>query len=361
MRCTAKSKRVFIYIAAAVLFLSASFSSWAIKLGATDVPKSKIWAYILVGNSALSGRDPVRDTVISPYAWKYVLYNNNPLIPIYTFQPAKEPLCQDVRNDGSKGGPSLPFLKKMSEKFPDYYFVSLQKSGAAWTCKNMFIRGQPQYDSVIAPAKKLKDSVTIAAIISMFGLVEVEGSASGVESYPADVKTMVDQMRTDLGMPTLPYIHSGYPVLAQGSYAVTTANGSKLVQNEKTIPQTVTNCVLIPTDSLTIYQDNFLSHFDRAGNVKWGSRVVDSLISRKWTPLPSGAGPVRPGRSSRAGSAQFQKVFFNGNNHQVFSMSKKALDIYLPNGREVAAVYPGNFINHKLLPGVYLVRLKQHD
>ena len=221
----------------------------------------------------------------------------------------------------------------------------------------MFIRGQEQYDSVIAPAKKLKDSVTIAAIISMFGLVEVEGSAAGVESFPVDIKTMVDQMRTDLGMPTLPYIHSGYPVLAQGTYAITTANGSKLVQGEKTIPQTITNCVLIPTDSLTIYQDNFLSHYDRAGNVKWGSRVVDSLISRKWTPSATGVGPHGLKQTFSACHAAFQKVYFDGSNFPVFSKSGTVSEIFLPNGRNMASEANWSMLKSKLQPGVYLVRM----
>jgi hypothetical protein len=355
MRLNALTTRVLMYAAAVTFYSSACFPSWAVMLGSTDVPKNKIWAYILVGNSALSGRDPVRDTVVSPNCWKYILYNYPPM-PMYTFQPAKEPICQDVRNNGSCGGPTFPFLKRMSEKFPGYHFVALQKSGAAWTCKGFFIRGMPEYDSTITPVKNLKDSVTIAGLISMFGLVEVIGSASGVASFPTDIQTMVGQMRQDLGMPTLPYIHSGYPVLAQGSYAITTTNGANMVINEKTIPQLVTNCVLIPTDSLTIYQDSFLSHYDRAGNVKWGSRVVDSLIARNWTPPPTGVAQVRPKRSIRSNSAHFCKVFFDGHNSTVFSMSGKASDIYLPNGR-----HAGDLFKSKLLPGVYIVRMMPNN
>jgi hypothetical protein len=345
-------------LAAAILVFSPAFPAAAqsVHIGAAVVPKSKVWAYILVGNSALSGRDPNRDTAIHPHAWKYVLYSQTPAIQ-YTFLPGREPLCQDARNSGGNGGPGLPFLKQMSLRFPDCYFVSLQRSGPAWTCKDQFLRGKPNYDSVIIPANRLKDSVTIAGIISMLGLVEVSGSLSSVESFAADIKTMVTQMRADLGMSELPYIHSGYPVLAQGSYAPTTANGVRMLEVQNQIPQTITNCVMIPTDSLTIYQDSYLSHYDRKGCEAWGTRVADSLVARRWA--PGGAAIFRrpaPGRAFRASSPPIQKTFWSDDDFPSYKTGENRIILYTPDGKKVRTFRQSLHAKRHLPAGIYLMR-----
>lgn len=285
------SKKAMLPVAAVgvIIALAGVAPARAVDLGETSVPREKLLVYLLVGNSALTGRDYDKDTVVHPRCWNYVLYDCDNR---FSWQPAREPICADKNNHGEKGGPTLPFLKRLaSELGENYYCASLQISGSAFTVADRFLPGYEEYDLLIDKALTLKDEVTFAGIISMLGLVEVEEGETYVTDFLDNIEMMVGRMREDLGMPDLPYIHSGYPREAGGRYAVTTTGAIQILEQEAQVTERISNAAVVPTEGLTILEDLYLSHYDREGCIAWGERVVEVLTGNEWLP---GEVSVRP-------------------------------------------------------------------
>ena len=298
--------------------------SAAITLGGKVVPKDKMLVFLLIGNSAMSGRDPHPDTSTVPNIWNFRLPNphhdNSKVKDLLLWAPAKSPLCLDERSSGCQD-PGTPFLQNLAKAYAShgdttYHFGALQFSGANWQMSD-FQRGKPYYDSIMLHAKKLKDSVTFAGVVSMLSIVEGLTGGVGVTSYLANTKTTVAQFREDLVMPNLPYLHSCYPVMSQGDYDTAVIKGKALLLVEPKIPDSIKNCVLIRTNGLSVYLgDGFMSHYDTAGCKAWGKRVADSVIARTWTPCtwctPTLI-PLESGKSRRlAARALPQRIYFDG-------------------------------------------------
>ena len=313
-------RRAFALFCLCISFVLVTESA-GVTLGGKVVPKDKMFVFLLIGNSAMSGRDPNADTTIVPHTWNFRLPNtgygkNANLKDLFMWAPARTPLCIDQRSSGCQD-PGTPFLKSLAKYYASkgdtvHHFGVLQNSGANWQMK-FFTRGQPQYDSLIPHAKKLKDSVTIAGIVSMLSIVEGT-SSNAAATYVANTALTVSQIREDLGMPTLPYIHSCYPVLAQSNYDTTQATVKALMAVEPNIPKTIANSVLIHTNGLSVYLgDGFMSHYDTAGCKAWGQRVTDSIVARKWLEPPVSAIPCGSGKNQHLASRALpQRIYFDG-------------------------------------------------
>jgi len=277
-----KKARVPGAAVAVLIALAGIAPARAVDLDGTSVPGEKLLVYLLVGNSALTGRDYDKDTVVDPRCWNYVLYDCDEQ---FSWQPAREPIYADKNNHGEKGGPTLPFLKSLAAELGDeYYCASLQISGSAFTVADRFLPGNDEYDLLIGKALALKDEVTLAGIISMLGLVEVEEGGTHVTDFLDNIEMMVGRMREDLAVPELPYIHSGYPREAGGRYAVTTTGTIQILEQEAQITERISNAAVVPTEGLTILEDSYLSHYDRGGCIAWGERVVEVLTENEWLP-----------------------------------------------------------------------------
>ena len=325
--------------------------SAAITLGGQIVPKEKMFVFLLIGNSAMSGRDPHPDTAIVPNTWNFRLPNpgfaKDTIKDFFKWAPAKSPLCRDERSSGCQD-PGTPFVQSLAKYYAShgrsyFHFGILQHSGANWQM-TFLQRGRIYYDSIINPAKRLKDSVTIAGVVSMLSIVEGLSGGTAVTSYVANTLKTVSQIREDLGMPNLPYLHSCYPVMAQGDYDTTHATVKSLMAVEPNVPKSVTNCVLIHTNGLSVYLgDGFMSHFDTAGCKAWGKRVADSVIAHNWISCPTCDPSIIPLASGKiqhsAVRAQPQRIYFDGHSlPPVLSAMPHRAVVCALSGRTVAKV-----------------------
>jgi hypothetical protein len=354
-------------------------------LGGKFIPKEHIFVFLLVGNSALTGRAPTPDVTVDPRAFKYILTNTtncpNPCPPLNSWQPAVDPLCYDVNNGGSspKSGPGDPLVKRLAVDpgMNCNYIGALQLSGSGWVLSDHFSSATTgDFKTMVTQAKALMPNVTIAGLISMFNLVEVQnwlGTPSQVNNYLTSVITMVKGFRTSLGIDTLPYIHSGYPVLAGGDYALTggknSAGAQKIVQLIAKIPDSITRSTVLPTDGITILtSDGYSSHYDHNGNVGWGNRTADTvlaMIKRHWIPAAATFcqatlnGDVKANHSSAV--SPIRTLFFNGADYSVFSKINQAGSVYLANGKFVGIA--GRIMQEKrgLIQGIYLVRQEKRN
>ncbi len=342
------------FLSQTILFfavLSCLVSGQGVVLGDKFVPKDSFFVFIFCGNSAMSGRDLSPDKTPDIHAWKYEMSPAN-----YKWEPATEPLCLDLYNTGDKGGPGMPFIKRMVLDCPDRYFGVMQLSGSAWTCRDNFSKGKTAYNDMMDKAKALKSNVTIAAIVSMFNLVEVQnyaGDNSLVDNYLQDIENMVSDMRTDLGMSELPYLHSGYPVNAEGEYAITLPETQAIIAEIGKIPDNISNSLVIPTDGITIFD---YSHYDRAGNMAWGARVADSIKSHNWVPATTNREKPALKGSVFGSHPAICKVLFDGSNWMGLGKSVYSFSVYSLNGRIIPGIKAGRLRDTRLPPGIYLLR-----
>lgn len=267
-----------------------------LNLGGTEVTADRVHVWVLVGNSAMAGRDPDRDRQTHARAWKFVMYDSPEKS---TWQPAREPLYEDKHNKGNLGGPGMPLLKALVDQLPETdYCAAIQMAYSAWTCRDELTRGRDEYEQLVDVLLKLKGTVHIAGLVSMFGLVEAQfgwqSRGDHATTYLEDISAMVQSFREDLGMPNLPYIHSAYPQEAQRDYAVTNSYPRMILAVDEQITTEIHNSAVIPTRGLTIYEDIYRSHYDRAGCLGWGERVADTIVTRGWagSPLATQVGSV---------------------------------------------------------------------
>jgi hypothetical protein len=365
----------------AVLFLLAVFSFSAfgqagLTLGGKFVPKDSIMLFINMGNSAMTGRDKSPDLVTDPHLWKYEMNPTN-----YDLLPAAEPICVDARSSlaAPLGGPIMPLLKRLNVLYPNYYFIVMQLSNSAWKLQGNFNAGAANHNALMTRALILKPNVTIAGIISMLNIVEVE--VKDTANYLQKVIDMVSHCRSDLGTLqyncggtmttyTLPYIHAGYPVMAKSSaaaqYDTSLAQTKSIIRQIAQIPANIPTCVVIPTDSCPICTTctpaGYYSHYDRAGNLRWGGRTADTIKARGWMPPASvtcvGISASQRQMLSSVRSPETQKIMFDGSNWSVFDKAGKSFSIYSPNGRAITSASAAALRKQKLLPGVYFVKLQ---
>ena len=341
----------FLLIAASSCFVLGQ----GIQLGDKFVPKDSFFVFIFCGNSAMSGRDDLPDKTPDPHAWKYEMRPAN-----NDWVSAIEPLCEDGINNGDRGGPGMPFLKRLALDDPNLYFGIMQLSGSGWTCRDNFSKGSADYNDMMDKAKALKNNVTIAAIVSMFNLVEVQnyaGDNSLVDNYLEVVEKMVSDMRTDLGMPNLPYLHSGYPVNAGGDYSITLPETQAIMESIKKIPDNISNSLIIPTDGLSINgDDGFFSHYARAGNVAWGARAADSMKAHNWIPATANSEKPALNVSFSGSHPHICKVLFDGSNWLGLDKSVYSFSVYTLNGRIIKGISAAQLPNARLSSGLYLLR-----
>jgi hypothetical protein len=364
----------FAVILAASLFLSATFTTDlfaapGVTLGTTFVPKEKMLLFICIGNSEMTGRETKADFSTVPNAWSYRIPNPPVLLDrkqgnadiastLYKWALAKTPLHIDRNDNFNKQDPTTPFIQSLAKRPENasYYFGVMQLSGSEYLMST-FQRGKYRYDTIMNNVIKMKDNVTIAAVVSMFNSVEVQSPypATEITPYLANTQKTVSQIREDLGMPNLPYIHSGYPVNAKGVYDPTLADPKRIIPIIQQIPGAIANSTLIPTDGLSIYMgDSYKSHYDSLGCHNWGSRVADTVMAHHWgfsTNTSREVAAVKKVRTERATDAVY---ITNGRIPAALSMGAA---IYTLQGKCVGGLTQNRRQARAYLnPGVYIVK-----
>ena len=363
----------FAVLLAASLFFVTTFSTdlfaspAGVTLGTTFVPKEKMFLFICIGNSEMTGRETKVNLSTVPNAWSYRIPNPPVLLDrkqgnadiastLYKWALAQSPLHIDRNDNFNKQDPTTPFIQSLAKRNAGNYFGVMQLSGSEYLIST-FQRGKYRYDTIMNNVLKMKPNVTIAAIVSMFNTVEVQDPypATEITPYLTNTQTMVSQIREDLGMPNLPYIHSGYPVLAKGVYDPTLAAPKQIIPIIKQIPGSIAHSTLIPTDGLTIFQDSYLSHYDSLGCFNWGSRVADTVMA--WGLVPINSQRAAAGRQLQTARATDAVYITNGKIPAALSIGTAGVFLYTLDGKFVGN---GMFIRRQahegLKPGVYIVK-----
>ncbi len=372
MRSFIRSIRISLVLSLLAIVSVTSYSQSAgLTLGGHFVPRESLMVFIDMGNSAMSGRDKQADLVTDPHLWKFEMDPAN-----YDWLLAKEPICVDAYQSITYplGGPVMPFLKRLHVDYPNYYFGVMQLSNSGWELMGNFNAGSGAVNALLTQANILKANVTIAGIVSMLNNVEVQNSDT--LNYLQHVADMVSNIRTKLGTLqyngvayTVPYIHAGYPVDAKDGglngpfYDTSHIQTKSIMRQIAQIPTLVSDCVIIPTNGLTVCMNctpsGYYDHYDSAGNAGWGSRAADTVLGRCWIPPVNTCSTLATAPQHQIAVfhlSTLQRIMFDGTNWSAFDKAGKSFTIYSLNGRTIVGMSAPLLRSQKLLPGVYFVR-----
>jgi hypothetical protein len=371
MRLLLRFIRVPAVVSALFAFAVSSHAAPGLTLGGHFIPQESLMVFIDMGNSAMSGREKTPDLVTEPHLWKFEMNPAN-----HDWLAAKEPVCVDAYNslNAPLGGPIMPFLKQLHVDYPNFYFGVMQLSNSGWELTGHFNAGAGDVTALLTQANILKANVTIAGIVCMLNTVEVQNKDTA--NYLQKVADMVSNVRTNLGTLqykgvayTVPYIHAGYPILAKDSpdgtiqYDTSHAQTKSIMRQIAQIPTKVSNCVIIPTDGLTVCMNctpsGYYDHYDHAGNVGWGTRTADTVLARNWIPPCTNCVGITTSLQHQIAPMHvsvLQKIMFDGTNWSAFDKAGKSFSVYSPNGRAITGASAAALRNQKLLPGIYFVK-----
>jgi hypothetical protein len=248
------------------------------------VPKDHFIVYLFGGSCNMSGRTPDVDKVPDPRCWAWGTGANAKDVQAWV------PCVDLIFNDAAGAGPATPFLKTMASRYPGYYFGVVQMSNSIATIREMgatdgFLgKGYVWYDKLVADAKKLKASVTLAGYFTMIGIVEAQDASNGTTQYTASIsddwKKMVDSMRSDLGLTPqqLPAIQQEQEHEGLGNLVITLPGPAQVWAQDLLIPSKVSNSATVSSKGIPIAFDTH--HYDHAGETEVTKRLADTIKAK---------------------------------------------------------------------------------
>jgi hypothetical protein len=229
--------------------------------------KEKLYIYVLMGQSNMAGRGEIGGEDKTAHARVLMFTSSN------QWEAAIEPLTHD--KPGMLGvGPGLAFGKAMAEKYPDAA-IGLVPCAVGGTPLRRWQRGADLYSNAVQHAQLAMRDGTLKGVLWHQGESDA-GTATNANSYGERLAQMIQDLRTDLNSPSLPF------VAGQIGEFLYTRKQSKLsypkVINETlaALPQKVpaTGCAL--SNGLKDKGDEL--HFDAASQHELGRRYAAEMI-----------------------------------------------------------------------------------
>jgi hypothetical protein len=251
-------------------------SGITINLGGVDVPKEKAIAFIHVGHSNMAGR-ATGPSASRPYHFQ----ETNP--HAFMYHPGSQPqlaIEPKTAGDSNAAGPGTALVKEAAMLAPDYYFISLGFGKASAYC-SQFLPSGLYYNQLIDAPKKIKDRVTFGAIFIYLGITERHGSDADRNGFSNCINELVTAIRTDVGVPNLPFMMNDYETGASGELAVGGAVYNAIKPQIDKVPTVVSNSALVSADGLGMEDDH---HFNLDGHRTWVQRAMMTMQQRGWFP-----------------------------------------------------------------------------
>jgi hypothetical protein len=235
-------------------------------------PARKVHIFMLAGQSNMAGRGTPEaiDTTINPHIWM--------LNKAEEWVPAREPLHFDKPKVVGTG-PGFAFARAVYEKDPsaDIYLVPCAVGGTRidlWKpgAYDSATKTHP-YDDAMRRIRKALPAGELKAIIWHQGESDCNPKLS--DTYQQKLAELVQRFRTELNMPTLPFI------MGEIAHFRTEPNPDKVIVNKaiKTVAATVPHCGFVETGGMQHRGDTL--HFDSPSAREIGKRYAAVYGSMK--------------------------------------------------------------------------------
>jgi hypothetical protein len=241
----------------------------------TPPPVPKTLVFLLFGQSNMWG-------VPNPEAQDLEI---NPRVEVLTTKscakhgtnqwvPAQPPLHGCVGQPGTGGqgpgvGPGDYFAKTLADAFPEDTIL-LVPNAVPGVSIDTFQPGQQNYTSLLARARMAQERGEISGMIFHQG-----ESDSGQSTWPSRVKTVVEQLRSDLGIGDVPFVAG--ELLYTGC-----CSGHNVRVNQ--LPSVITSTAVATAEGFTAVpksQDTYGNlHFDLVSQREFGRRYAQTMIDQ---------------------------------------------------------------------------------
>ncbi len=245
-------KKIYIFFLLLVTFLTISRAGEPKRL------------FILLGQSNMAGRAPIED--VDSVALPLVKLLN----ASGSFEIARNPLNRfsNIRKgiDVQKLGPGYTFAKVLSEQLQDTIFLVVNARGGTPLEHFMKNDATGYYERTLSRIKQALSECTDLkpeAIIWHQG----ESNRTDYQNYLKNLNTLVSDLRSDLGVPNLPFI--------AGEIGRWNSDYSYIAKKIALIPDSIPNSGLVSSEGLTNI-DKF--HFDAESQRELGRRYVEKYL-----------------------------------------------------------------------------------
>jgi carbohydrate esterase-like sialic acid-specific acetylesterase len=231
-------------------------------------PRTQV--FLLFGQSNMFGVPPplAEDLEINPRV-EVLTLNGCATQDANQWKPAQPPLhgCVGQPSGGEFGpglGPGDYFGKAVAVAFPEDTIL-LVPNAIAGVSIDVFQPGQQAYNSILARARMAQQRGEIRGMIFHQGETD-----SGQDTWPVRVKTVVDQLRSDLAIGPVPFVAGELPETGCcGGHNAFVAQ----------LPSTIDEAYVVASDGLGILGDGL--HFHRDAQKEFGARygavMIDAL------------------------------------------------------------------------------------
>jgi Carbohydrate esterase, sialic acid-specific acetylesterase len=248
----------------------------------------------MIGHSNMAGQQFQKsDGVTMPRVWNYE-WNKSKTWVLAKETPGSR--ANGLSGHGA-GGPSMPFLKGLAAAYPDYYFGVISNASLSATCRgentgnntsdlptleNRYWKGTILYNELLTHAKAIQNEVTFGGIVCMLGSVEATRTPDSVcRAFGADLAQMATDIRTDLGVPDMPFLMGAYEAGATGTFKPTLALPSIIDAQIKLLPTLLSRSAVIDSKGIEMLDDH---HYTVVGQGEFAKRGISIIQTNKWLP-----------------------------------------------------------------------------
>jgi len=268
---------------------SGALGAAGVELDGTLVPKDKLVVYLFIGQSNMAGRDGDRDTTTHDRCWSYNVPNTSDTS--YHWKKAQAMIHPDIVT--GRGGPGMPFLKKLASYYPDYYIGIVQNAHSARYVRRQgsddhYEKGDKYYDEIIDAANAIKANVTLGGIVCMLGYMDANNDWES-QNYQSNLLQMAADMRADLGDANLPFIVGRFEVNASNRPTYWTRIRDQIDGLDTTAYRNQYIDVIPYTPSASEYVDDH--HYNRAGYLAFSESAATLIKDNGWFPLSANLSP----------------------------------------------------------------------
>lgn len=248
-----------------------------IDIGGMKVPRDRAIVILHFGHSNMLGHGA------EPEALRPHFFETHPRLWIYrgngSFVPAREPTASTRSRDTA--GPGMGLLRAAAALAPaDYHFISIGLGIGSATTQD-WSKGGLYYSDFVALAAQLKGRVTFGAAVVMLGITDRHLPEAQQGGFTDRVVKIVSDLRSDLGTPNLPVLHTDYELESTGELSSDSPIGLFFRPLMLALPMRIQTCAIVPTDMTGMQDDH---HFNLAGQKLWADRAMQILVARGWAP-----------------------------------------------------------------------------
>jgi hypothetical protein len=230
-----------------------------------STPPERFHLYLLLGQSNMAGRGDVRPADETPHP--RVLAWQGP----GRWQLGLDPLHHDRPNAGV--GPGSWFGRAMADADPQAV-IGLVPVAVGGSPLRRWERGGDLYQNALAQARAVQSAGVIRGILWHQGENDSDTEANA-GSYASRLTRVIQDLRSDLGMPELPFVAGKLGEFLVREPRADTPFASRVNQQLESLRSQVPRFALVETDGLTPMADKI--HFDTLSSRELGRRYADAL------------------------------------------------------------------------------------